>query len=127
MATFPSLKPTSRNFQFGDYPSKTYRSLSGAIVKRSFGNRATGYSLELEFANIQDSDLDKILDHYLGQKGTLLSFALPSAVVAGYDTATGNKIRTPAGIEWFYAEAPTVESVIKGISTVRIVLIGELA
>ncbi len=127
MATFPSLKPTSRNFRLGDYPSKVYRSLSGAIVKRSFGNRATGYSLELEFANIQDSDLDKILDHYLGQDGTLLGFALPSAVVAGYDTSTGNKIRTPAGIEWFYAEPPAVESIIKGISTVRVVFVGELA
>lgn len=127
MATFPSLKPTARSFRLGDYPSKTYRALSGAIVKRSFGNRATGYQLELEFQNISEANLDLILDHYLGQQGTLTGFTLPTSVVAGYDTTTGNKIRTPAGIEWFYAEAPNVQSVIKGISTVRVQLIGELA
>ena len=127
MATFPALKPTSRNFKPGDFPSKTYRALSGAIVKRSFGNRATGYELELEFANISDSVLDQILDHYLGQKGTLTSFALPTSVVAGYGTQVANAIRIPSGVEWFYASAPEVQSVIKNISTVRVRFIGELA
>jgi hypothetical protein len=127
MATFPALKPTSRSFKPGDFPSKTYRALSGAIVKRSFGNRATGYELALEFANISSSVLDQILDHYLGQKGTLTSFALPASLVSGYSTAVGNAIRIPSGIEWFYAAAPDVQSVIKGLSTVRIRFIGELA
>ena len=127
MATFPAIKPTARSFRLGDYPSRTYRAMSGAIVKRSFGNRATGYTLELEFQNIKESDLDLILDHYLSEKGTLTSFTLPTAVMAGYDTTTGNKVRVPPGVEWFYAEAPNVQSVIKGISTVRVQLIGELA
>ncbi len=127
MARFPALKPTARSFKPGDYPSKTYRALSGAIVKRSFGNRATGYELQLEFANISDSVLNQILDHYLGQKGTLTSFTLPTSVVAGYSTAVGNAIRVPDGIEWFYASAPEVQSVIKGISTVRVSFNGELA
>jgi len=127
MARFPALKPTARSFKPGDYPSKTYRALSGAIVKRSFGNRATGYELQLEFANISDSVLNQILDHYLGQKGTLTSFTLPTSVVTGYSTAVGNAIRVPDGIEWFYASAPEVQSVIKGISTVRVTFNGELA
>lgn len=127
MATFPALKPTARSFRLGDYPSKTYRALSGAIVKRSFGNRVTGYQLELEFQNIDEADLNLILDHYLGQEGTLTGFTLPTSVVAGYNTTTGNKVRVPPGIEWFYAEAPNIQSVIKGISTVRMRLIGELA
>lgn len=126
MATFPAIKPTARNFKLGDYPSRTYRAMSGAIVKRSFGNRATGYTLELEFRNINESDLDRILDHYLGENGTLSGFPLPTAVMAGCDTATSNKVRVPPGIGWFYAEAPDVQSVIKGISTVRVQLIGEL-
>ena len=127
MARFPALKPTARSFKPGDYPSKTYRALSGAIVKRGFGNRATGYELQLEFANISDSVLNQILDHYLGQKGTLTSFTLPTSVVTGYSTAVGNAIRVPDGIEWFYASAPEVQSVIKGISTVRVTFNGELA
>lgn len=127
MARFPALKPTARSFRLGDYPSKTYRALSGAIVKRSFGNRATGYQLELEFQNINETDLNKILSHYLGEKGTLTSFTLPTSIFAGYTSTTYDQIRTPEGIEWFYAEAPNVQSVIKGISTVRVQLIGELA
>lgn len=126
MATFPSLKPTARSFRPGDYPSKTYRALSGAIIKRSFGNRATGYQLELEFQNISESDLEDIWDHYLGQNGTLDAFDLPAEVVSGYSTAVGEKFYAPENIEWYYAEAPSVQSVIKGISTVRVQLIGEL-
>ena len=128
MATFPALKPTARSFRLGDYPSKTYRALSGAIVKRSFSNRATGYQLELEFQNINETDLEKILNHYLGEKGTLTGFNLPNSIFAGYISSTiYNEVRAPEGIEWFYAEAPNVQNVIKGISTVRVQLIGELA
>lgn len=127
MARFPALKPTARSFRLGDYPSKTYRALSGAIVKRSFGNRATGYQLELEFQNINETDLNKILSHYLGEQGTLTNFTLPISIFAGYTSTIYDQIKAPEGIEWFYAEAPNVQSVIKGISTVRVQLIGELA
>lgn len=126
MARFPFLKPTARSFRLGDYPSKTYRALSGAIVKRSFGNRATGYQLELEFKNISETDLDKILTHYLGEKGTLTSFTLPASVFAGYTSTIYDQIQAPENIKWFYSEAPSVQSVIKGISTVRVQLVGEL-
>jgi hypothetical protein len=47
MANFPALKPTARSFQLGQYPVKTYRAMSGAVVRRSFGNKAFGYTLEL--------------------------------------------------------------------------------
>lgn len=127
MARFPALKPTARSFRLGDYPSKTYRALSGYIVKRSFGNRSTGYQLELEFQNINETDLNEILGHYLGEQGTLTSFTLPTSIFAGYTSTTYDQIQAPEDIEWFYAEAPNVQSVIKGISTVRVQLIGELA
>jgi hypothetical protein len=52
---FPAIKPTTRTFTMGDYPSKTYTSLSGVIFKRAFGNRQTGYTLNLTFRNIGDT------------------------------------------------------------------------
>lgn len=126
MAEFPSLIPTARSFRLGDYPIKVYRAMSGVIAKRSFGNRATGYQLELEFQNIKQTDLDLILSHYLAQQGTFEGFTLPNSLVAGYTSVVGDKIIKPASIQWFYAEAPDVRSVLKNISTVRVQLIGEL-
>ena len=46
---FPKIKPTTRAFKLGSFPVKVYRALSGATVKRAFGNRATGYELQLGF------------------------------------------------------------------------------
>jgi hypothetical protein len=40
MADFPALKPTARSFQLGEYPIKSYRAMSGAVVRRSFGEIA---------------------------------------------------------------------------------------
>jgi len=128
MARFPSLKPTSRSYTAGNYPSKEYRSLSGVVAKRSFGNRATGYALEVEFANISENDMRSILNHYEGENGTLNSFTLPTTLTAGYGTAASNDLLEPnAAIRWFYAEPPQIQSVLRDLSTVRVRFIGELA
>jgi hypothetical protein len=90
---FPSIKPTTRSFSLGDYPSKTYRSLSGAIFKRAFGNRQTGYTLDLTFRNIGDTSelrthsgtAKEIMDHYTDVDGTFKSFTLPARVFEGMD------------------------------------------
>jgi len=126
MADFPALKPTSRSFQLGQYPIKTYRALSGAVVRRSFGNRPFGYTLELEFANVPEATVNSICDHYNGQGGGTLGFTVPTEVFAGYSSTLQGKVRTPAGIEWLYVEPPSVTSVIKDISSVTVKLVGEI-
>jgi hypothetical protein len=126
MASFPALKPTARSFQLGQYPVKTYRAMSGAVVRRSFGNKAFGYTLDLEFANIPEATVNTIIDHYNGQQGGTLGFAIATAVFAGYTVTLQGKVRNPSGIEWLYAEPPSVSSVIAGISTVTVKLVGEM-
>jgi hypothetical protein len=126
MANFPSIKPTARSFQLGQYPVKSYRGLSGAVVRRSFGNRAFGYTLDLEFANIPEATVNTIIDHYNIQQGGTLGFAIHAAVFAGYTVTLQNQVRNPSGIEWLYAEPPSISSIIKDISTVTIKLIGEM-
>jgi hypothetical protein len=126
MANFPSIKPTARSFQLGQYPVKTYRAMSGAVVRRSFGNKAFGYTLDLEFANIPEATVNTIIDHYNGQQGGTLGFAIATAVFAGYTVTLQGKVRNPSGIEWLYAEPPSVSSVIAGISTVTVKLVGEM-
>ena len=127
MANFPALKPTARSFQLGQYPVKTYRAMSGAVVRRSFGNKAFGYTLELEFANVSEATVNTIIDHYNGQQGGTLGFAIDGTVFLGY-TRSGLQAKAfyPSGIEWLYAEPPSVSTVIKDISTVTVKLVGEM-
>jgi hypothetical protein len=124
--TFPQIKPSSREFRMGTYPTKIYRSLAGTTVKRSFGNKPHSYELGVEFQNIKDPVLEQILAHYDDTAGGFVRFALPSAIFAGMDTAIRARIQSPNGIQWEYAGPPEVQSVFNGVSTVSINFIGEL-
>lgn len=148
---FPNIVPSARKFSMGDYPSVTYRSLSGTIFKRSFGNKQTGYTLDLEFKNIGDESNLKndsgtlllIMRHYNAVDGTLQFFALPRRVFSGFfklDTRRDSAQevnrkdglikeiipRDDGDIKWRYASPPQVTSVRHGISTVSVSLVGEL-
>lgn len=146
------MAPTTRSFTMGDYPSKTYTSLSGAVFKRAFGNKATNYRLDLTFKNIADTvqlrdgsgTVKEIVDHFRTvTDGTFKSFTLPLQVFAGLysdtpgeDDRDGDEIRKddnlnptiqePDSISWRYAEPPKVQSVKSGMSTVTVKLIGEI-
>lgn len=131
---FPAIRPTTRTFTMGDYPSKTYTSLSGVIFKRAFGNKQTGYTLNLTFRNIGDmSELrtrsgtaKQIIDHYNDVDGTFSSFTLPARVFEGMDNDFRDLIQSPSNINWRYAQPPQVQSVKSGVSTVAVSLVGEL-
>ena len=100
--------------------------MSGAVVRRSFGNKAFGYTLDLQFENVPEATVNTIIDHYNGQQGGTIGFAIATAVFAGYTVTLQGKVRNPSGIEWLYAEPPNVSSVIAGISTVTVKLVGEM-
>ena len=124
--TFPAIKPTSREFTMGTYPTKTYRSLAGTTVKRSYGNKPSGYQFSAGFENIGDTTLEQILDHYDDTSGGFSRFKLPPELFAGMDNALRTRIQSPNGIQWEYAGAPKVQSVFNGLSSVSIDFIGEL-
>ncbi len=126
MATFPSIKPTNRQFTLGQYPIKTYRALSGKTVRRSFGNKAFGHGLTLSFENVKEDIVQLIINHYNTQLGQSIGFTLPVEVFAGLDTATINLLRSPSETVWFYAEAPSIDSVYRDLSTVSISLTAEI-
>ena len=134
MSSFPDIVPTTRDFTLGDYPSKTYTSLSGVVFKRAFGNRQTGYTLDLTFKNIGDTSelrtnsgsAKQIIDHYSEVDGTYDKFTLPDVVFKGMDAELETLIQAPTNISWRYAAPPRVQSVKSGVSTVIVRLIGEL-
>lgn len=133
--SFPDFVPSSRKFDMGDYPVKAYRALSGAIVRRVFGNKQFGYTLDLEFKNIGDTDELKqhsgnvvdIIDHYNDADGTVESFVLCDRTFDGMSAKLQARTQTPHNkIVWRYAEPPKITSVYPGISTVNVKLVGEL-
>jgi hypothetical protein len=126
MADFPALTPTARNFQLGQYPVKTYRAMSGATLRRSFGNRPFGHTLDLQFDNVPEATVNTIIDHYNTQGGGTEGFRLPRQVFAGYSSELRGRAQNPTGIEWLYAEPPAISSVLKDRSTVTVKLVGEI-
>ena len=123
--TFPSLKPSQRSFKLGAFPTKIYRSLSGATAKRSYGNKPFGYELQLVFSNIDDASTSLILQHYNNTFGGFSRFQLPASVFSGMTDDLRNLAQESSAIRWEYAGPPEVESIIGGRSTVQLTLIGE--
>lgn len=128
MADFPSIVPTTRSFSPGGYPQRTYRSLNGVAVKRTFGNTPYGASLELTFENISDSAAGQIINHYRNQTATNSRFNLSSSSTAGMAdfTLIVAGLNVLDNLRWEYAEPPQVESVHPGRSSVRVSLTGEI-
>jgi hypothetical protein len=124
---FPQIKPSGRSFKLGSFPVKAYRALSGATVKRAFGNRPTGFQLKLEYDNISDASTELLLAHYNNTSGGFTRFTLPDTLFAGMTSTMRGYIQAPTSIKWEYAAPPDVQSVYVGRSRVSISLVGELS
>lgn len=125
---FPQLRPSGRRMRLGRFPTKTYRSMAGTTVKRSYGNKAYGYELSLTFANRGNTDVAAIESHYLRTEGGFERFTLPNSVFAGVGDELRPSLRAPSNIRWEYAEPPDIEWAQNavGIATITVTLIGEL-
>lgn len=126
MAVFPSFKPTNRRLTAGEYPTKVYRALSGKTVRRSFGNRPFGFSLEVDYQNVPETVVQEIINHYNTQQGQTIGFTVPDEIFAGLSASTINLIKAPSQTLWFYAESPSIEAVYRSISNVAVKLIADL-
>lgn len=122
---FPSLKPTARSCKMGAYATKTYRALSGAVTKRSFGNKPFSYELSLEF-KLGDADAALILQHYNDVRAGFVKFPLPTSLFAGMSTTLQALIQAPTTILWEYAEPPTLQSESCKFYSVSVRLMGEM-
>ena len=122
---FPSLTPSSRAYDGGDFPVRTYRSQSGVEARILYGSRRTGMLLSLGFENITDAQAEQFLDHYDETKGTYSTFTLPTTALTGW-TGNTDALDAAAANAWRYSEAPTVSNVRPGRSSVQVKLLGVL-
>ena len=82
--TFPDLAPIRREWEFPEYPTIDYEGLGGNVISFEFGSTASNQSLSLVYELIDESEIQQIRDHYLGQQSTR-TFTLAKSNLAGYE------------------------------------------
>jgi len=128
---FPSIKPSSRSFTPGAYPSTNFESLDGTKTHLRFGNKRVNATLQLGFSNITDGQVGLILKNYDDVMSVYdyvqFTDANGSAGIEG--AGSGYFLRkeihndaglglTEQGLKWRYSGPPTVTSTFKGTSNV---------
>jgi hypothetical protein len=122
MTTFPAIEPASRQISFGDCPQTEHQNASGVNVQFLHNTDRVSQTLELGWSNLTESEMYQILNHYVGQNGTMLPFDLPSAIWAGFTAP-------PIGTEyqWRYANPVGIEQPAPLSYNVAVQLISVLA
>ena len=129
---FPyDLRPTSRSFSPGEYPSTTFESLDGTKTHIRYGNKRVNATLTLGFSGITDSQVGSILENYddvmsvydyvrfnaatgaLGIEGSP-DYIYRQEIIDNYGSG-----KTKAGLKWRYDGPPQVTSVYPGLSNVE--------
>lgn len=125
---FPSLVPTARTFESGDYPIKTFKAQNGKEHRILYGSNRTNMKLSLSYANITDANAELFLDHFDEVQGTFGTFDIGGAEEArggwkGDRDALGARKH---GNKYRYESPPQLAQVAPGFSTVTVNLIGVL-
>tara|TARA_Y100001963_G_scaffold62643_1_gene87392 strand:+ start:313 stop:726 length:414 start_codon:yes stop_codon:yes gene_type:complete len=119
---FPTIKPTSRSYSPGTYPSTDFESLDGTKTHLRFGNKRVNATLQLGFSNISDDDAALILDNYEDVNGewNYVTFNRGFATSGMEPSDLYNYVRETggSGLKWRYSGPPTVTSTFKGRSNV---------
>ena len=119
---FPQIKPTSRSYSAGTYPSTNFESLDGTKPHLRYGNKRVNATLTLGFSNISDADAALILDNYedVNSDWDYVTFDRGYATSGVTDTSLLTYLKeSGSSLKWRYSGPPTVTSTFKGLSNVR--------
>jgi len=101
MTTFPALMPRAWDVVPGSYPATATTTLDGRTATMRHGTRESGRTWAAEFL-VNFTQYNQVLTHYLDdQFGGIAPFQ--------FSTTTLPAQFTPAGYEWKYTGAPSVE------------------
>ena len=118
---FPAIKPTSRIYNPGTYPSTTFESLDGTKTHLRFGNRRVNATLTLGFSNISDADAALILTNYenVNSDWDYVTFDRGYATSGVTDTSLLAYLKeSGSSLKWRYSSPPNITSTFKGKSNV---------
>ena len=111
------------SFTAPEFPVRANTSLSGVVSRRLFGNRGSRATLTLGFDNLQDWVAVQFLDTWNAARGQLDSVSVPLAVFSGAEDSLKNYLLAGGDdLTWHFAEAPQLERVVPGVSSVRVTL-----
>jgi hypothetical protein len=119
--SFPGIKPSSRSYSPGTYPSTDFESLDGTKTHLRFGNKRVNATLQLGFSNISDSDAALILANYenVNSDWDYVTFNSSNGTVGIGNYTLANYVQeNTSGLKWRYAGPPTVTSVFKNKNNV---------
>ena len=132
---FPTLTPSKRSFDPGDFPVKKFKAQSGKETRVLYGDKRTGMQLALSYKNISDTNAELFLDHFDEMKGTYTTFPLTTSSSNGSIGAKGGwegsadalgTDKANTGNQYRYSSPPKVTQVKPGISNVQVNLVGVL-
>ena len=118
---FPTVKPTSRSYNPGTYPSTTFESLDGTKPHLRFGNKRVNATLTLGFSNISDADAALILANYenVNSDWNYVTFNRGYATSGVTNTDLLKYLKeSESSLKWRYSAPPSVTSTFKGLSNV---------
>ena len=117
VASFPSIKPSSRTWTPGSQPVQSFTALSGYEARVLLGPKPIGATLSLGFQNLTEAVFLQITNHYATASSTYEVFDLPVEIFAGM---TNYADVTPSGYKWRYASSPTIEWSAPGIGNASV-------
>lgn len=84
MADFPSIEPTERTYDLGEYAGSEAGTTSGATIRFSHATTPVGMKLTLSYSDLPDFQAETLREHYNDHNGGYRSFRLPAAIWAGH-------------------------------------------
>lgn len=120
MATFPALKPNGRSWTPGALTQSSFTHIGGNEVRVLLSSKRAGDVLRLSYENLQETDANSIISHYVGQRTTFDAFDLSAEVYAGISDYSQI---TVAGNKWRYTQAPEVQYLSPDVQSVSVELI----
>jgi hypothetical protein len=115
--------PTRRTFNPGRYATKRFQTISGAGLTRLYGDKGFDATLQITLM-LSDEDTCTVLECWHAAKGTYDVLELPDEFLAGSSPILDCGV--PDYLNWRWAEAPSVESMLPGRSRVQINLVANL-
>lgn len=125
---FPAyIPPTSRTYKPGKIPETVFTSANGSKSIVAYGQHFVDAELTLTFANIDDNEVNRIIQHYdLVKSGDYVVFGVDEGF-QGMGEQLINFLQTGDQLlRWRYADAPQIQSVQLGVSTVQVQFVGIL-